>query len=196
MTYVRGALVIASALILTAHLNPVAAQAVQCITNGHLTPCPAPSAAPNSVAKESAPGVSLAMSDPIKKLDTPIAGSLEDAIAAYRSGDYATALRLFLPLADQGRASAQYGLGVMYATGHGAPQSYAEALKWYRLAADQGHTSAQYNLGFMFTQGQGVPKNYAEAAKLYRLAADQGDAEAQVNLGAMLKRPGCAAELC
>src|SRR5512135_3221771 len=101
MTYVRGALVIASALILTAHLNPVAAQAVQCVTNGHLTPCPAPSAAPNSVAKESAPAVSPAMSDPIKKLDTTTAGPPEDAIAAYRRGDYATALRLFLPLADQ-----------------------------------------------------------------------------------------------
>ena len=34
-------------------------------------------------------------------------------------GDYATALRLWRPLADQGDASAQYNLGVMYAKGRG-----------------------------------------------------------------------------
>ena len=69
------------------------------------------------------------------------AGPLEEtdaADAAYAKGDYATALRLLRPLADQGDAVAQYNLGVMHANGHGVPQNYAEAAKWYRLAADQG----------------------------------------------------------
>jgi hypothetical protein len=61
--YARGAMIMALALILTAHPNPLGAQAVQCVTNGHLTPCPAPSAAPNPVAKESAPAGSPAMSN-------------------------------------------------------------------------------------------------------------------------------------
>jgi uncharacterized protein len=55
------------------------------------------------------------------------AGALEDtdaADAAYAKGDYATALRLLRPLADQGNASAQYNLGVMHANGHGVPQNY------------------------------------------------------------------------
>ena len=47
------------------------------------------------------------------------AGPLEDANAAYNRGDYATALRLLRPLADQGDASAQYNLGVMYDNGQG-----------------------------------------------------------------------------
>ena len=57
---------------------------------------------------------------------------------AYNRGDYETALKKFLPLAEQGNASAQYNLGVMYANGRGVPQDYAEAMKWYRLAAEQG----------------------------------------------------------
>ena len=71
------------------------------------------------------------------------AGPLEDAAAASDRGDHATALRLLRPLADQGDASAQYILGVMYAKVGGA-KNYAEALKWYRLAADQGDPGAQY----------------------------------------------------
>ncbi len=36
---------------------------------------------------------------------------------AYNRGDYATALRIFRQLADQGDARAQYNLGYMYANG-------------------------------------------------------------------------------
>ncbi|MGB7369299.1 MAG: sel1 repeat family protein, partial [Methylovirgula sp.] len=67
------------------------------------------------------------------------AGQFEDGLAAFKRSDYATALRLWRSLADQGNADAQYNLGVMYANGQGVPQDYAEAAKWYRLAADQGN---------------------------------------------------------
>lgn len=42
------------------------------------------------------------------------AGPLEDAQAAYERKDYATALRVWRPLAEQGDAQAQYNLGQMY----------------------------------------------------------------------------------
>jgi TPR repeat protein len=61
------------------------------------------------------------------------AGPYEDAVAAYNRGDYATALRLLRPLAEQGDVVAQFNLGTMYANGHGVSQNYAEAAKWYRL---------------------------------------------------------------
>ena len=61
-------------------------------------------------------------------LAAPVAaGPLEDATAAYDRGDYATALRLLRPLADQGDAIAQFNLGLMYDQGQGVPQNYAEA---------------------------------------------------------------------
>jgi TPR repeat protein len=91
------------------------------------------------------------------------AGPLEDAEDAIDRSDYATALRLWRPLANQGVARAQYFLGVMYDRGQGVPQDYAEALKWYRLAADQGVVSAQTTLGIMYRTGRGVPQDYAEA---------------------------------
>jgi TPR repeat protein len=43
-------------------------------------------------------------------------------IDAANRGDYATALQEWKPLAEQGHASAQYNLGVMYANGYGVTQ--------------------------------------------------------------------------
>jgi TPR repeat protein len=88
-------------------------------------------------------------------------------------------------LAEQGVATAQYNLGVMYADGDGVPENGAEAVKWFRKAADQGDADAQYNLGVMYADGDGVPENGAEAVKWFRKAAAQGDADAQYNLGVM-----------
>lgn len=62
----------------------------------------------------------------------------DKGFAAAQSGDYATALQELRPLAEQGYASAQTLVGLMYATGRGVPQDDKEAVKWYRLSADQG----------------------------------------------------------
>ena len=111
--------------------------------------------------------------------------SFEDGDAAYKRGDYVTALRVWRPLAEQGNAKAQNNLGTMYAQGQGVPQDYVQAVKWYRLAAKQGAALAQNSLGFMYHEGQGVPQDYAEAVKWTRLAAEQGNAGAQNSLGIM-----------
>jgi uncharacterized protein len=109
----------------------------------------------------------------------------QKGLAAYKSADYATALREWTPLAEQGDSSAQYNLGVMYAKGQGVLQDYKPALLWFALAAQQGNISAQYDLGHMYEEGRGVPQDYKTAVKWYRLSAKQGDAIAQYNLGVM-----------
>ena len=77
-------------------------------------------------------------------LESPVmADASDDAATAYGKGDYATALLLLRPLANQGDAEVQSLLGFMYAEGQGVPQDYAAAVKWYRLAADQGDAEAQ-----------------------------------------------------
>ena len=114
-----------------------------------------------------------------------VAGPFEDGLAAHERGDYATALRLWRPLAEQGTADAQHMLGTMYANGQSVPQDYAEAVKWYRLAAEQGSANAQHMLGIMYANGRGVPQDYAEAMKWCRLAVEQGYARAQYMLGIM-----------
>ena len=52
---------------------------------------------------------------------------------AYVTGDYTTALKEFLPLADQGNVIAQYNLGNMYNDGQGVPKDDAEAALPCRL---------------------------------------------------------------
>ncbi len=122
----------------------------------------------------------------VLSLAAPVAaGQLEDATAAYQRRDYATALRLYRPLADQGDARAQTMLGGMYGQGLGVPQDYAEAVKWYRLAANQGYADAQYNRGVAYANGRGVPQDYAKAARWFRLASNQGNAGAQASLRLM-----------
>ena len=55
------------------------------------------------------------------------AGPFEDGLAAANRGEYATALKLLRPLADQGFAGAQYNIGVMYSEGLGVVQHDEEA---------------------------------------------------------------------
>ena len=117
-----------------------------------------------------------------------------EGVAAYNRGDYATALKEFHSLAEQGNTTAQSNLGVMYYHGAGVPQDYAEAAKWFRRAAEQGNTTAQYNLGVMYAKGKGVPQDYHEAAKWYRKAAEQGLAEAQNNLDLMYAKATISGE--
>ena len=112
----------------------------------------------------------------------------EKGLFAYDSGDFATALREWTPLAEQGNAYAQNYLGFMNSKGRGVPKNYKKAVQWYKLAADQGYALAQSNLGTMYREGRGVPKDYNVAARLYKLAADQGYGKAQYNLGVMFER--------
>ena len=112
----------------------------------------------------------------------------QKGLVAYESGDYATALREWTPLAEQGNADAKYNLGLMYRKGEGVPHDYKTAVKWYRLAAEQGHAHSQFNLGLMYYDGQGVPQNHKTAVKWWKLAAEQGHAQSQLNLGQMYRQ--------
>jgi TPR repeat protein len=103
-----------------------------------------------------------------------VAGPLEDAGAAFDRRDYATAVRLFRSLADQGDAAAQQRVGLMYEGGLGVLEDYAVAAMWFRRAADQGLKTAQWDLGLMYETGSGVQQNYVQAHMWYNLSAAQG----------------------
>ena len=106
-------------------------------------------------------------------LTAPAWAGFEEGEAAYNRGDYATAIREFRPLAEQGDAYAQFNVGFMYSEGEGVPQDYAEAVKWFRKAAEQGHAGAQVSLGRMYGEGLGVPQDYLRAYAWYDLAASR-----------------------
>ena len=116
---------------------------------------------------------------------TAVAADLDAGVEAYFRGDYAAALREFRPLAEQGDAGAQFGLGVMYAGGEGVAEDDRQAVFWYHQAAEQGHAAARYSLGLMYYNGEGVPEDHRQAVLWFRQAAEQGYAAAQHGLGLM-----------
>ena len=93
-------------------------------------------------------------------------------------GNFANALKEWLPLAQQGHSEAQASLGFMYANGYGVDQSDGQALHWYRLAAEQGHAGAQNNLGSMYYFGKGVLQNYIYAHMWFNISSANGFDEA------------------
>jgi hypothetical protein len=119
----------------------------------------------------------------IAMASTSSSALLREAGSALDRGEFAAALQLIQPLADQGEPLAEYALGGMYAYGFGVTRSYPEAVKWLRTAAGKGIAPAQYELGYMYENGQGVTQDFAEAARWYRMAAEQGDDSSEVNLG-------------
>ena len=107
-----------------------------------------------------------------------IADDFDDGLAANGKGDVATALRLWIPLAEQGDAFAQFNLGLMYYTGRGVAQDYKTAVKWYALSAEQGNIKAQNYLGWMYDQGKGVAQDYVKAHMWFNVSAIDGNTEA------------------
>ena len=78
--------------------------------------------------------------------------------------------------ADQGHASAQNNLGIMYQEGRGGlPRSDVWAVEWYLKAADQKHAAAQSNLSHMYAEGRGVPRSVVESERLLEKAAARAE---------------------
>jgi hypothetical protein len=99
-----------------------------------------------------------------------MAGPYEDGVAAYDRQDFATALKLWLPLAEQGNSAAQFNVAVLLEKGLGVARDVATAARWYRMAAEQGDPEAQYDIAVLYETGSGVPKD-AEAARKWFGAA-------------------------
>jgi len=104
---------------------------------------------------------------------------------AYQIGDYALAFEEWVPLAEQGDASAQYNLARMYRNGDEVKQDYVSAINWYILAAEQGHANAQFKLGLMYDMGIGVERDMGTAIMWYTFAAEQGNSNARYRLANM-----------
>lgn len=101
---------------------------------------------------------------------TAAAPTLRQGVAAMAHQDYAAAVAILSPLAQNGNPEAQAYLGYLCTIGRGVPQDYTQAAIWYRRAAEQGHSGAQYELGLLYDKGQGVPVNVIQAEKWLILA--------------------------
>ena len=98
--------------------------------------------------------------------DIVAAGPLEDADAAVKKRDYATAVRIIRPLAEQGDARAQYTLGVFYDNGLGVQQDRIISYMWFDLSAAQGKEGAAAFRDLIARRM--TPAQIAEAQRLAR----------------------------
>jgi hypothetical protein len=92
------------------------------------------------------------------------AGPLEDGYGAYTRGDFATAMQIMQPLADEGDVTAQTVVGLIYYFNYGG--DYVNAYMWFNLAAAQGHSFAEMFL--KDTADKMTSEQIAEAQKLAR----------------------------
>ena len=130
-------------------------------------------------------GAALCLSVPSASAD-----QFDVGMSAFDRGDYAAAVQVWRPMAEDGNAKAQLELGLLYAkklyiftdtpdsggvpaNGQKEPLDYSEAVKWLRMAAEQGNSDAQNALAGMYLDGLGVPQDVAEAVKWFRMAGGQ-----------------------
>ncbi len=90
---------------------------------------------------------------------------------AYDRGDYATALKEWRPLAEQGDAEAQIQVGTMYENSVGFPQDYVLAHMWFNLAATHLPADLTQDLAALnrdFIEKRMTPDQVAEAHRIAR----------------------------
>lgn len=112
-----------------------------------------------------------------------ISSDFKTGQAAYENKDFATALKIWTPLANSGDAAAQLAISNMYTNAQGVPKDNVMAAKWLKLSAEKGNAEAQQELAFRYNIGMGLPKNLKMSLKWYKLAAEQGNPSAQFELG-------------
>ncbi len=116
------------------------------------------------------------------------ANDFQDGLDAIYETDYEKALEKLVPLAEQGHASAQYNLGVMYEWGNGVTQNDSIAIKWYKLSAERSHKDAQNNLGAMYSKGEGTDRDFIEALKWFIISEKNGSEGGRKNIEIVEKR--------
>ena len=109
----------------------------------------------------------------------PARAGFDEGMAAYKDGDYASALPQLRAAAKDGHARAQYALGSMFNQGRGVQPDRALAAEWWRRAAAQNHAQAQFALGVLYSSGTGVAKDNVAAHMWFSLAAAQGKRNAE-----------------
>lgn len=112
----------------------------------------------------------------------------------YRLGDlglqqsYPDAVTYLQKSADQGFASAQRVLGLMYGEGVGVTQDYQKAIELFKKAAEHGDMRANGLLGAYYENGYGVEQDYIQALDYYTKAASTGSDAAEFSIAQLLHK--------
>jgi len=107
-----------------------------------------------------------------RKQAAAAAGPFEAGLKAFDQGNFQEALKQWLPIAEQGRASAQHNIAVMYEQGLGVNKDDTQSARWFVAAAERGDAASQLKAGTLYEAGQGVSKDLGRASYWYSQAAD------------------------
>jgi TPR repeat protein len=122
---------------------------------------------------------------------TTYAGTDDDdfrrGLTAFNTGDYATALQVWRPLAEKDEPRSQAGIGFMYHRGMGVRADDREAAAWLLRAAEHGQAEGQLMLGILFYYGLGVAQSYVQAYAWCELAETNGNGDATLCRDAALE---------
>lgn len=108
-------------------------------------------------------------------------------VDAFKSTNYATALKELAEPAEEGDPEALYVLARMHGAGLGVDKDLDMAADFYRRAAQANHAAAQYEYGNLLVLGEGVKQDIPEALKWMYIAAQQGHEEAKDSTGRFAK---------
>ncbi|ENU91287.1 hypothetical protein F971_03194 [Acinetobacter vivianii] len=95
--------------------------------------------------------------------------------------DYNQAKRWLEMASEQGDASAQNALGIIYLRGSGGDKNISKSEYYYRLAANKNHENAQLQLALILLNNK-KDGGVAEAKEWLERASRQGNTEAQDKL--------------
>ena len=99
---------------------------------------------------------------------------LESGIAAFETKNFAHAIKLLSPIADEGNVEAMYRMAIMLQNGLGCQTSTEKAFSYMKDAAHKGYPLAQHAYGFMFFEGECTEKDIDKSIEWFTKAADQG----------------------
>ena len=92
---------------------------------------------------------------------------LESGIAAFETKNFAHAIKLLSPIADEGNVEALYRMAIMLQNGLGCIASTEKAFSYMGDAAQKGYPLAQHAYGFMFFEGECTEKDIDKSCLLY-----------------------------
>ena len=114
---------------------------------------------------------------------------LESGIAAFETKNFAHAIKLLSPIADEGNADAMYRMAIMLQNGLGCVADENKAFRYMGDAATKGLPLAQHAYGFMFFEGECTEKDIVQSIEWFTKAAEQGLAGSATTL-AMIYEEG------
>ena len=110
----------------------------------------------------------------------------KQALKAYKTKDYATALNIWKEEAKLDNDQAMANLGLMYLKGEGVTKDYAQAKEWFEKGSILDNSSANFNLGLMYQTKIGVEEDMPKAIEYLRQAVCKDHTQAAFRLALIL----------